>query len=155
MKHKYIIQKNTAPISDIRQLISVVIQLSIPAILDEISSIIMQYIDSAMVGSLGAGASASIGLVSTSTWLTGGLCIALASGFSVQTAQLIGASRKTEAKGVLKQSLITALIFGIILALAGISISSHLPAWLGGNKDIQSDASKYFLYTPLHCLLYR
>ena len=69
------------------QLILIVIRLSIPAILAQISSIVMQYIDSAMAGSLGAQASASIGLVSTTTWLTGGLCISLATGFSVQMAQ--------------------------------------------------------------------
>ena len=54
----------------------------------------MQYIDAAMVGSLGAKASASIGLVSTSTWLMGGLCISVATGFSVQAAHLIGAERR-------------------------------------------------------------
>ena len=50
-----------------------VIRLSAPAILAELSSMAMQYIDAAMVRSLGANASASIGLVSTSTWLLGGL----------------------------------------------------------------------------------
>ena len=38
--------------------------LSLPAILTQITTIVMQYIDSAMVGSLGANASAAIGLVS-------------------------------------------------------------------------------------------
>ena len=52
-----------------------VIALSIPAILAQISSIAMQYIDAAMVGSMGAQASASIGLVSTTTWLMNGFCI--------------------------------------------------------------------------------
>lgn len=43
--------------------------LSVPAVIAQLSSIVMQYIDAAMVGHLGAEASASIGLVSTSTWL--------------------------------------------------------------------------------------
>lgn len=43
--------------------------LSVPAIMAQISSIAMQYIDASMVGSLGANAAASIGLVSTTTWL--------------------------------------------------------------------------------------
>ena len=46
-----------------------VLKLSIPAILAQISSIIMQYIDAAMAGSLGAEATAAIGLVSSTTWL--------------------------------------------------------------------------------------
>lgn len=47
-----------------RQQLRMVVQLSIPAILAQLSTTVMQYIDAAMVGSLGAGASASIGLVS-------------------------------------------------------------------------------------------
>ena len=58
--------------------------LSVPAIMAQVSSIAMQYIDASMVGSLGANAAASIGLVSTTTWLFWGLCAAAATGFSVQ-----------------------------------------------------------------------
>ena len=56
----------------LREQVRLIIQLSIPAILAEISAIAMQYIDAAMVGSLGSDASASIGLISTTTWLFGG-----------------------------------------------------------------------------------
>ena len=48
-------------------------KLSLSAILTQITTIAMQYIDSAMVGALGANASASIGLVSSSTWLLNGV----------------------------------------------------------------------------------
>ena len=65
--------------------------LSVPAIVTQLSAIIMQYIDAAMVGSLGADASASIGLVSTTTWLFWGLCASVSTGFSVQVAHRIGA----------------------------------------------------------------
>ncbi len=122
-----------------------VIRLSIPAILAQISSMVMQYIDAAMVGSLGANASASIGLVSTSTWLMGGLCISLATGFSVQVAHLIGGGREEEARDVLRQSLLCALAMGLLLAAVGMSISGWLPVWLDGDSEIQRDASSYFL----------
>lgn len=52
-----------------KQQLELTIRLSIPAVVAQISYIVMQYIDASMVGSLGAEASASIGLVSTSTWL--------------------------------------------------------------------------------------
>ena len=51
------------------QKIRLVIMLSLPTILAQVSSIIMQYIDASMVGRLGAGCSGSIGLVSPTTWL--------------------------------------------------------------------------------------
>ena len=69
MKKTLTVQDSLNGSLPMRQLIMIVIRLSIPAILAQISSIVMQYIDSAMAGSLGAEASASIGLVSTSTWL--------------------------------------------------------------------------------------
>ena len=121
-----------------------VLTLSVPAILAQISSMAMQYIDAAMVGSLGARASASIGLVSTSTWLLGGMCISLATGFSVQVAHLIGAGREEEARNVLRQALLAGLVVGALLCTAGTSISGALPAWLGGEAEILGDASSYF-----------
>ena len=60
--------------------------LSVPAILSQLSTIVMEYIDASMVGMLGASSSASIGLVSTSIWLLGGIVSAAAIGFSVQVA---------------------------------------------------------------------
>ena len=51
----------------LRRQLRFVWRLSVPGILAQISSIVMQYIDAAMVGSLGAQASAAIGLVASST----------------------------------------------------------------------------------------
>lgn len=128
-----------------RQKLSVVWQLSVPAILAQLTSIMMQYIDAAMVGSLGADASASIGIVSTSTWLLSGLCSAVSTGFSVQAAQKIGAGQEREARAVLKHGLWAGICFSALLMLAGILISGHLPGWLGAEEKIRKDASVYFL----------
>ena len=57
--------------------------LSAPAMMAQLSDIVMQYIDASMVGSLGKNASASIGIVSTTIWLMGGLCGSAAFGFAV------------------------------------------------------------------------
>lgn len=48
-----------------RRRMGLIVRLSIPSILAQVSSILMQYIDAAMVGSLGASASAAIGLVAS------------------------------------------------------------------------------------------
>lgn len=118
--------------------------LSAPAMLAQLSDIIMQYIDASMVGSLGAEASASIGIVSTSIWLMGGLCGAAAVGFSVQVAHAIGAKDFEGARSVVRQSILACLIWGCVLAAIGCSISPYLPVWLGGNESIHHDASLYF-----------
>lgn len=59
-----------------KEQLTLIVQLSVPTILAQISGIIMQYIDASMLGRLGANESASIGLVSSSTWLFGGMCMA-------------------------------------------------------------------------------
>lgn len=72
--------------------IRLIVSLSIPAILEQLVMTLMSYIDTAMVGSLGYMATASIGVVSTTIWLLGGLVSAAAVGFSVQVAQYLGAA---------------------------------------------------------------
>ena len=131
------------------QQLRLTVQLSIPAVIAQLSSIIMQYIDAAMVGSLGAEASASIGLVSTTTWLFWGLCVATATGFSVQVAHKIGAGDMQGARAVLRQSLIATLGFSLLLAMLGVAISDALPGWLGGDVSIRQNASLYFLIFSL------
>ena len=131
------------------QKIKNVIKLSIPAILTQIATIVMQYIDSAMVARIGDNASASIGLVSTSTWLFGGLLTALAVGFSVQIAQLFGAKEHREARIVLRHGLIFSMMFAITLMLIGILISSPLPKILRANQNIWNDSTLYFLVFSL------
>ena len=129
--------------------IRLVMSLSLPAILAQLTTIAMQYIDAGMVGSLGAAATASIGLVSSSTWLIGGSCIGIAAGFYVQVAQLIGAGREKEAEDVLRQGLKTAALCGILISLVCLSVSGRVPYWLGGEEAIIGDSTAYF---RIYCL---
>ena len=133
----------------LRQQLRLTVELSIPSIVAQISAIAMQYIDAAMVGRLGAGAAASIGLVSTTTWLFWGTCSAAATGFSVQVAHHVGASHLAEARAVLRQAILSVSIFSLALAGIGALISGSLPVWLGGTEEINRGASAYFLIFAL------
>lgn len=133
-----------APLS-FRQRLALTAKLSWPAIMAQLSSIMMQYIDAAMVGRLGADDSASVGLVSTSLWLFWGLCSAATVGFSVQVAHRIGAADYASARGVLRQGITASLIFGAVMALIGVSIAAPLPGWLGGTEAVNGKATVYFL----------
>ena len=108
----------------------IVLALSAPAILAELSTTLMQYIDAAMVGSLGAHATASIGLVESTLWMLNGLAMCAGAGFTVQVAQLIGAGRDMEARNVFRQAMVTIGILGLVFAATGIAISGSLPVWL-------------------------
>ena len=123
--------------------------LSMPAIIAQLSSIAMQYVDASMVGRLGANAAAAIGLVSTTTWLFWGICSAAATGFSVQVAHCIGSKDFHRARSILKQSIIATLTFSCLLAATGAMISPHLPYWLGGDEAICHDSYVYFLIFAL------
>ena len=127
------------------QQIQLAFMLSLPAILAQTSSMLMQYIDTGMVGRLGANPSASIGLISTSTWILGGFTAGACSGFSVQIAHLCGAKDFKGARKILREGLTSVLILSFFLAAIGIALSSPLPGWLGGAPEIITDASKYFL----------
>ena len=126
------------------QQLKLCLMLSYPAIIAQLSIVLMQYIDTSMVGHLGAAAGASIGLVSTCMWLLGGFCGACGSGFSVQVAHLIGASDFKAAREVLRQALVSALVFSGTIGLIGMAVAGPLPHWLGGSPEILSDSSKYF-----------
>ena len=131
--------------SELKAQVNQVLKLSLPAILTQITTILMQYIDSAMVGALGAEASASIGLVSSTTWLFNGIPYAVAAGFSVQVAHSIGAGNEKRAKSVVKHGIFSAIVISLIVCCVALFISKPLPVWLGGGTEIQKDASLYFL----------
>ena len=126
-----------------------IVQLSIPSILAQISATVMFFIDYAMVGHLGEKATASVGLVESTTWLLGGLASAASLGFSVQVAHFIGAKDFEGARRVLRQSLVCCFLWSLILSLACVVVHQELPFWLGGSADIASDASWYFLIIGL------
>ncbi|MBD5243777.1 MAG: MATE family efflux transporter [Barnesiella sp.] len=121
------------------------VSLSLPAMLAQLSSIAMQYIDASMVGRLGADDSASIGLVSTSLWLFWGVCSAMTSGYSVQVAHRIGGKDEEGARRVLRQGITASLLFSILAAIIGVAISGPLPHWLGGSDAINGKATLYFV----------
>ena len=129
--------------------LNLIVGLSIPSMLAQISTVMMFFIDASMVGHLGAEASASIGLIESTTWLVGSLLSAAATGFSVQVAHFIGANDFVKARQVFRHALICGLAFSVFLSLIGVGIHSHLPYWLGGGADIASASSGYFLLYSL------
>ena len=118
--------------------------LSIPSILAQITSVMMFFIDQAMVGRIGVEAAAACGLVESSTWLFGSLTSATSMGFSVQVAHFIGANDFEKARSVFRHGLLFALSVSMIIGIFGLIISGRLPFWLGGGEDIASDATIYF-----------
>lgn len=131
-----------------RDKINLVLGLSLPSILAQITTVLMFYIDTAMVGALGAKESAGVGLIQAPTWLYSGITVASAMGFSVQVAHFIGAGDFQKARNVARHGLVATLLLSLFVCIIGLLISGKLPFWLGGKADIAPDATAYFfIYT--------
>lgn len=138
----------------LREKLRLMVLLSMPAIVAQISSTAMQIIDAAMLGHLGTRESAAVGLVSTTIWLFGGLSSAFAAGFSVQVAHKVGGNDMAGARNVIRQGFFSGIIFSLLLMSVGLSIAPFLPAMLGAGREIHSEASMYFAIVaaamPIH-----
>ena len=66
-----------------KELVLLTVRLALPAILAQVSSVVMQFADSAMVGRMGAVDSAAIGLIGSSSWLINSVTMSLGTGFMV------------------------------------------------------------------------
>lgn len=129
--------------------LNLIIGLSVPSILAQVTNVLMFFIDASMVGSLGAKASAAIGLVESSAWLFGSITVATSMGFSVQVAHFVGAKNFVKAREVFRHGIVCSLLLSLVVAFIGALIHRSLPFWLGGGADIARDASLYILVVSL------
>lgn len=129
----------------LREQIALTASLSAPAIIAQLSTILMQYIDASMVGRLGASESASVGLMNSSLWLFWGVCSMVTMGFSVQVAHRLGARDGSGARAVLRQGIVACAIVGALVAAIGVAIAPFLPHWLGGDDGICGGSTVYFV----------
>ncbi|MCR5031576.1 MAG: MATE family efflux transporter [Lachnospiraceae bacterium] len=129
--------------------ISLAWTLSVPAILSQLTSIVMQYSDAAMVGSLGAASTAAIGVTSTTIWLFGNLYTAACYGYSVQIAGAVGAGDKDHSRILFRQGFTFNILFSLLLMLCGVLLSTPLPVLLGADPSLYADAKAYFLIYSL------
>lgn len=136
--------QNGTPLS-FRDRLMLTLRLSWPAIVAQLSTILMQYIDAAMVGRLGENPSAAVGLMATTLWMFWGVCSAATVGFSVLVAHKIGAGDRAGAQDIFRRAIPTCFFFGLLMALIGVCISGNLPYWLGGSEEINGMASTYFM----------
>lgn len=119
--------------------------LAWPTIVEQILQVTVTFADSAMVGSLGAQATAAISVTSSTIWLVNGWMNALALGFGVLMARFLGAGKKDRAKLVVRQALMASLIFGSVLTLLFSLVARFLPQWMGSEVAVQPLAYQYLL----------
>ena len=132
-------------------LIPTVLALAGPTMFEQLMQTAVQYIDTAMVGTLGTAATAAVGATTTVNWLIGGTISALSIGFLSLIAKAFGASDGESAKKVSAQSVTAVIVSGIFFTILTLSLASKVPVWMQVDEPIQKLAATYFfiLYMPM------
>jgi putative MATE family efflux protein len=111
----------------------------------------VQYVDTAMVGSLGTRATAAVGATSTVNWLVGSTISALGVGFLAFISQSLGQDNRDKARRAVRQAVLCAGIVGVVFTLLTTLLSSYVPLWMQVDADIRGLTGQYFLilYSPM------
>ncbi|MBR5452549.1 MAG: MATE family efflux transporter [Clostridia bacterium] len=134
-----------------KKLLAVIFALAWPTMLEQFMQTAVQYVDTAMVGSLGTAATAAVGSTGTINWLISGTVAALGIGFLAFISQANGAKRYGDVKKASAQSVLAVFVSGIFFTVLTLSLSGMVPIWMQTDKSIRSLASQYFfiLYAPM------
>lgn len=127
------------------QMLPVIFTLALPTMIEQLLQTAVQYIDTAMVGSLGTRATAAVGSTTTVSWLIGSTISALGVGLLAVISQAIGAGKPEKARKAAGQAVTLVLIAGIFFTLLTVSLSGVIPVWMRVDADIRSLSSRYFL----------
>lgn len=132
--------------------------LAIPAILEQILATMVSYVDTAMVGSLGATATAAVGINAPVMWLLGGVMQGVGVGFSVLVAHAIGAQKPDKARATMVQSMLAVAVCGIGFFVLFFGLAGFIPMLLGAEPDVLPQATAYLriysLSLPFGAILY-
>ena len=134
-----------------KQMIGVILALAWPTMLEQLMQTAVQYIDTAMVGSLGTEAMAAVGATTTVGWLIGGMVSAWGVGFLSFIARACGAGDKQAAAKASAQAVIVTAAAGVVFTAVTLGLSGVIPVWMQVDPAIRPTASRYFfiLYTPM------
>ena len=132
-------------------LLPAVLSLAWPTMLEQLLQTAVQYIDTAMVGSLGTQATAAVGSTATVGWLVGSSTYAFGVGFLAYISQALGAGDDSRAKKAAGQSVLAVLVVGLFFTVVTLSLSPLVPVWMQVDPSIRSLASRYFfiIYLPM------
>lgn len=133
------------------ELAAPILSLALPTMLEQFLATAVQYIDTAMVGTLGTHATAAVGATTTVNWLINGTVSAIGVGFLSYISKACGAGDRDRAKRAAAQAVLVTLIVGIGFTVLALALSTRVPVWMRADPSIQELASQYFfvMYTPM------
>ena len=134
-----------------RSVLHAVFALAWPTMLEQLTQTAVQYIDTAMVGSLGTEATAAVGATGTVSWMVGSIVSGVGTGFLAFIARQFGAGRPGRARQASAQACMVTLLLGLLLTAATMLSAGYVPVWMQVDPAIRDLASRYFLilYMPM------
>ena len=132
-------------------MIVTILSLAWPTMLEQLMQTAVQYIDTAMVGTLGTQATAAVGATTTVNWLIGSSLSALGVGFLSFIAQAYGAGDRQGAARAVSQAVLVTVITGTVFTALTLGLSGVIPVWMQVDGGIRELAGRYFfvLYLPM------
>ena len=134
-----------------RSMLGAIVSLAWPTMLEQLTQTAVQYIDTAMVGSLGTDATAAVGATGTVNWLIGSVVSAAGIGFLAFIARKIGAGEADDARKASAQACTVTLLLGAFLTAVTLLAARRVPVWMQVDPRIRDTASRYFMiiYFPM------
>ncbi len=127
--------------------LKVILWLAWPLFLEQILSTLVSFVDTAMVGSLGAAATASVSISNSFVFLINGVVIALGVGITAYVARSVGARDYEAARGYIRHALLLLLFIGVPVALLPVILHRQIPIWMGAEEAYLKQAQEYLLIT--------
>lgn len=123
----------------------VILLLAWPTIIEQILQTAVNYVDTAMVGSIGTYATAAIGVCTSTIWLLMGVMNIAGVGFSVMVARRIGEGDHESARAIIRQALLATVLLGLsITMVVELIVAPNLPRWMGADEEVLPHAVAYF-----------
>ncbi len=126
-----------------------VARLAGPAIAENLLVTLVQYVDTAMVGSLGAVATAAVAVNASPMWLLNGIMTSIGVGGMALASRFFGAGERRNAQRVCAQMATCALALSAFLMGLVWAISDALPVWMGAEMQVARLASDYIRIVAL------
>ena len=128
-----------------------ILSLAGPTMLEQLMQTGVQYVDTAMVGSLGTQATAAVGSTGTVNWMINSTVSAVGVGFLAYISRALGEGDREKARAASAQSVLMVLIVGFLFTAVSLLLSGYIPVWMQVEPQTRTLAGQYFfiIYSPM------
>jgi MATE family multidrug resistance protein len=120
-----------------------VLRLALPAMGEQLLSMMVGIVDTFLVGHLGAAPLAAVGLANQWVFMAMMLFGAIATGATALIARFVGAREPDQADEVLRQSMLLGAFIGIAATILGLGLAQPAMTLLGAEEEVVGLGSAY------------